>query len=139
MKKIRLLFIIISIVGLIGILNYVPQPDKIIITHNGITKEITKTDNTYSLILEVVRKSIYFNTFNLEKLKCAAPSEPNKIDGIEFFYNRPIVLGSNILINKFFIDDHSVLFVYKNGQYIYGGQKLKYKTNLYDEIIQYLS
>lgn len=127
MKKIRLLFIMVSIVGFIAILNYVPQPDKIIITHNGITKEITKTDNAYRLILEVVRKSIYFNTFNLEILKCALSSDPSKIDGIEFYYNRPIVLGSNILINKFFIDDHSILFVYKNGQYIPGGQKLKYR------------
>ena len=58
-------------------------------------------------------------------------------NGIEFVYSRPIVLGTSILINKFFIDDKSIMFVYKNGQYVNGGKKLGNGTNIYDEITQY--
>jgi len=130
----KFLITIAVVVFLIGISNYVPSPEKIIITSNGVTKEIMKLDRNYNLILKAVRKSVYLSGPNLGTLKVAAPSEPHMGDGVEFVYNRPIFLGTSVLINKFFINSKSIMFGYKNGQYVNGGKKLG-NGNIYNQII----
>ena len=137
MNIIKFLLAIAIVVFLIGISNYVPSPEKIIITSNGVAKEIMKSDRNYNLIVKTVRKSVYFSGPNLGTLKIAAPSEPHMGDGIEFVYSRPIVLGTSVLINKFFINSKSIMFGYKNGQYVNGGKKLGNGTNIYNKITQY--
>lgn len=62
----------------------------------------------------------------MRNIQKSAILEPYPGNSIEFIFDRPVIVGPYIFIDKFaiFLDD-SLIFISKNGQYLGGGKRLR--------------